>query len=174
MGGLLRRVRDERWGTDEVRQWLGDERDIVVQGLRLLGENAADVPFSIAGEYAYTVGNVAIALLRSWNTEILLSEELARWLRELSPGAAAHVERLRGRDADAALLDFCGTYYPSERMPPFWHREEVSASNFAAWLPVPTVAMILQKRVCWRSSTMATVTSYLDPRTAMSKNSSNR
>ena len=62
--------------ADQVRRWLGDERDIVVQGLRLLGENTADVPFSIDGEYAYTVGNVAIALLRSWNTEILLSEEL--------------------------------------------------------------------------------------------------
>ena len=132
LGGLLRRVPNERWGSDQVRRWLENERNIVVQGLRLLGENAADAPFAIDGEYAYTAGNVAIALLRSWNTEILLSEELARWLRELSPGAAAHVERLRGRDADAALLDFCGTYYPSERMPPFWHREEVSASNFAS------------------------------------------
>ena len=132
MGGLLRRVPAERWGTDEVRQWLADERDIVVRGLRLLGENAAEVPFPIDGDYAYTVGNVAIALLRSWNTEILLSKELACWLRELSFGAAAHVERLRGMDADAALLDFCGTYYPSKRMPPFWHREEVSKSNFAS------------------------------------------
>ena len=95
MGGLLRRVPSERWGPDEVRQWLGDERDIVARGLRLLGENAAATPFPIAGEYAYTVGNVAIALLRSWNTEILLSEELARWLRELSTTAADHVERLR-------------------------------------------------------------------------------
>ena len=132
MGGLLRRVPAERWGTDEVRQWLADERDIVVRGLRLLGKNAAEVPFPIDGDYAYTVGNVAIALLRSWNTEILLSKELACWLRELSFGAAAHVERLRGMDADAALLDFCGTYYPSKRMPPFWHREEVSKSNFAS------------------------------------------
>ena len=132
MGGLLRRVPDERWGADEVRRWLGDERDIVVQGLGLLGENAADAPFSIDGEYAYTAGNVAIALLRSWNTQILLSEELARWLRELSTTAANHVARLRGVDADAALLDFCGTYYPSERMPPFWQREEVSAANFAS------------------------------------------
>ena len=40
MGGLLRRVPAERWGPDEVRQWLGDERDIVARGLRLLGENA--------------------------------------------------------------------------------------------------------------------------------------
>ena len=132
MGGLLRRVPDERWGADEVRRWLGDEPDIVVQGLRLLRENAADDPFFIAGEPAYTVENVAIALLRSWNTEILLSEELARWLRELSPTAANHVEGLRGVDADAALLDFCGTYYPGERMPPFWQGEEVSASNFAS------------------------------------------
>ena len=131
MGGLLRRVPSERWGPDEVRQWLGDERDIVARGLRLLGENAADVPFSIDSEYAYTVGNVAIALLRSWNTAILRSEELARWLRELSTTAANHVERLRGMDPDAALLDFCGTYYLGERMPPFWRREEVSASNFA-------------------------------------------
>ena len=88
--------------------------------------------FSVAGEPAYTVENVAIALLRSWNTEILLSEELARWLRELSPSAADHVERLQGMDADAALLDFCGTYYPGERMPPFWQREEVSTANFAS------------------------------------------
>ncbi len=132
MGGLLRRVPDERWGADEVRQWLSKEPDIVVQGLRLLRENAADDPFFIAGEPAYTVENVAIALLRSWNTEILRSEELARWLRELSPTAANHVERLRGMDADAALLDFCGTYYPGERMPPFWQREEVSAANFTS------------------------------------------
>lgn len=132
MGGLLRRVPDERWGADEVRRWLGDEPDIVVQGLRLLRENAADDPFFIASEPAYTVENVAIALLRSWNTEILLSDELARWLRELSPTAANHVERLQGMVADVALLDFCGTYYPSERMPPFWQGEEVSASNFTS------------------------------------------
>ena len=132
LGGLLRRVPAERWGTDQVQQWLGDERDIVARGLRLLGENATDAPFSIDGEYAYTVGNVAIALLRSWDTEILRSEELAHWLRGLSPTAAAHVERLRGMDADAALLDFCGTYYPSERMPPFWRGEEVSVANFAS------------------------------------------
>ena len=131
MGGLLRRVPDERWGPDEVRRWLSDEPDIVVQGLRFLGENAANAPFCIDGEYAYTAGNVAIALLRSWNTEILRSEELARWLRELSPSAANHVEKLRSMDADAALLDFCGTYYPGQRMPPFWQREEVSAANFA-------------------------------------------
>ena len=131
LGGLLRRVPAERWGADEVQRWLADERDIVVQGLRLLGENAAEVPFPIAGEDAYTAGNVAIALLRSWNTQVLLSEELDRWLRELSTTAAAHVARLRGQDADAALLDFCGTYYPGERMPPFWRREEVSAANFA-------------------------------------------
>ena len=133
MGGLLRRVPAERWGTDEVQRWLRDERNIVVQGLRFLGENAADVPFSIDGDYAYTVGNVAIALLRSWNTEILLSDELACWLHVLSHSAASYVEseRLRGMDADAALLDFCGVYYPSGRMPPFWCREEVSASNFA-------------------------------------------
>ena len=113
-------------------RWLSDEPDIVVQGLRLLRENAADDPFFIAGEPAYTVENVSIALLRSWNTEILRSEELARWLRELSSTAANHVARLQGMDPDAALLDFCGTYYPSERMPPFWQREEVSATNFAS------------------------------------------
>ena len=132
LGGLLRRVPAERWGADEVQQWLADEPDIVAQGLRLLGENAADTPFSLASERAYTVGNVAIALLRSWNTEILLSEELVRWLRALSLSAADHVERLQGMDADAALLDFCGTYYPSQPMPPFWQREEVSAANFAS------------------------------------------
>lgn len=132
MGGLLRRVPAERWGADEVQQWLADEPDIVAQGLRLLGENAADTPFSLASERAYTVGNVAIALLRSWNTEILLSEELVRWLRALSPSAADHVEKLQVMDADAALLDFCGTYYPGERMAPFWQREEISAANFAS------------------------------------------
>ena len=131
LGGLLRRDPNERWGADEVRRWLGDERDIVVQGLRLLGENTAKTPFSVNGEDAYTVGNVAIALLRSWNTEILLSEELARWLHELSPSAANHVEQLRDMDPDEALLNFCGTYYPSGRMPPFWQGEEVSAANFA-------------------------------------------
>ena len=132
MGGLLRRVFAQRWGAGEVRQWLADEPDIVVRGLYLLGENAANAPFYIDGEYAYTAGNVAIALLRSWNTEILLSEELAHWLHKLSPSAADHVARLQGMDADAALLDFCGTYYPGERMPPFWQREEVAAANFAS------------------------------------------
>lgn len=132
LGGLLRRVSDERWGADEVRRWLGDEPDIVARGLRLLGENAAGAPFPVDGEPAYTVGNVAIALLRSWNTEILRSDALAHWLRELSPSAADHVESLRGMDPDEALLDFCGTYYPGERMPPFWQREEVSAANFAS------------------------------------------
>ena len=129
MGGLLRRVPAERWGADEVQQWLADEPDIVARGLRLLGENAADAPFYVDGEPAYTAGNVAIALLRSWNTEILRSDALAHWL---SPTAANHVARLQGMDADAALLDFCGTYYPGERMPPFWQREEVSAANFAS------------------------------------------
>lgn len=131
MGGLLRRVPDQRWDAEGVRQWLEGKRDIVVQGLRLLGENAADAPFDVDGEYVYTVSNLAIALLRSWNTEILRSKELAHWLRSLSTTAADHVERLRGGDADAALLDFCGTYYPGERMPPFWQGEEVSAANFA-------------------------------------------
>lgn len=129
LGGLLLRVPDERWGATEVQQWLADEPNIVARGLRLLGENAADAPFSIDGDPAYTAGNVAIALLRSWNTEILRSDALAHWL---SPTAANHVARLQGMDADAALLDFCGTYYPGERMPPFWQREEVSAANFAS------------------------------------------
>ncbi|MDE2811343.1 MAG: hypothetical protein OXN90_23235, partial [Gemmatimonadota bacterium] len=97
-----------------------------------LGENAADAPFDVDGEYVYTVSNLAVALLRSWNTNILLSSsDLSSWLRSLSTSAANHVESLRDMDADAALLNFCGTYYPGERMPPFWQREEVSVANFA-------------------------------------------
>ena len=132
LGGLLHRVPVERWGAAEVQRWLADEPDIVARGLRLSGENAADAPFYVDGEPAYTAGNFAIALLRSWNTQILRSDALAHWLRELSPTAANHVARLRGIDPDAALLDFCGTYYPGKRMPPFWQREEVSAANFAS------------------------------------------
>ena len=134
LGGLLRRVPEQRWGADEVRQWIEGEPEIVARGLRLLGENAADDPFPVNGEYAYTVSNLAIALLRSWNTDLLLgSGDLSGWLRRLSPGAADHLEGIRRREvnADAALLDFCGTYHPGERMPPVWRGEEVSARNFA-------------------------------------------
>ena len=134
LGGLLRRVPEQRWGADEVRQWIEGEPKIVARGLRLLGENAADEPFAVNGEHAYTVSNLAIALLRSWNTDLLLgSGGLSGWLRRLNPGAADHLEGIRHReaDADAALLDFCGTYHPGERMPPVWRGEEVSARNFA-------------------------------------------
>ena len=132
VAGLLRRVPAERWGADQVRRWLaGDDPRIVVSGLRLLGENAADAPFLIEGESVYTAGGLAVALLRSWNAAALRSDALHEWLGSFSPNAAAQIENARQMDPDAGLLGFCALYYPGGRMPPVWRGESISAPNLA-------------------------------------------
>ena len=132
VAGLLRRVPAERWGPDQVRRWLaGDDPRIVVSGLRLLGENAADAPFLIEGESVHTAGSLAVALLRSWNAAALRSDALHEWLGSFSPNAAAQIENARQMDPDAGLLGFCALYYPGGRMPPVWRGESISAPNLA-------------------------------------------
>ena len=132
VAGLLRRVPAERWGEDEVRRWLaGDDPRIVVSGLRLLGENAADAPFSIDGEKIYTAGSLAVVLLRSWDTGALRSDALVHWLRGFNPTAADQIESAGQMDPDAGLLGFCTWYYPGERMPPVWRGEAISAPSLA-------------------------------------------
>ena len=131
VAGLLRRVPAERWGEDEVRRWLaGDDPRIVVSGLRLLGENAADAPFSIDGENVYTAGSLAAVLLRSWDTGALRSDALMHWLRGFNPTAAGQIERAGQMDPDAGLLGFCALYRPG-RMPPIWRGETISAPSLA-------------------------------------------
>ena len=130
LGGLLRRVAGERWGPDELERWLDGDPSAIVQGLRLLGENAADTPFDFGGEKAFTVGNVAAILLRTWDTDALASPELYAWMERLSPTAAGQLRGLRG--SDLGLLEFCSVYYPGDRMPPVWRGEAITVHSVAA------------------------------------------
>lgn len=132
VAGLLRRVPAERWGEDEVRRWLaGRAPGIVARGLRLLGENAADVPFDVDGGNVHTAGGLAAVLLRTWNTEALRSDALVHWLRGFSPTAADQIEHARTMDPDVGLLGFCALWHPGERMPPTWRGEAISAPRLA-------------------------------------------
>ena len=131
IGGLMQRHPAGRWGADEVRRWLDGDAQVIVNGLRSLGESAAPTPFAIGGEDCCTVGNTTRALLRSWDTGSLYGDEFLPWLRGLSRTAASCAERARELPRDAGLLHFCRTLYPGGRMPAVWRGERVSASNLA-------------------------------------------
>ena len=127
LGGLLHRVAAERWGIGELQRWLRNDPPTIARGLRRLGENPAETPFRLGGETVHTVGNVAVTLLRTWGT--VASSELVDWMEALSPTAAEQLRGLGGNDRN--LLEFCGTYYPGDLMPPVWRREAITASSLA-------------------------------------------
>ena len=131
VAGLLVRAPASRWGQVELALWLDGDPQIVVRGLRRLGENAAATPYVAGAEAVYTVGNLAEALLRSWNTEALTDEGLLDWLSGLSVMAADRMRQARAMDPDEGLLHFCGLYHPGDRMPPVWRGEPVSRTRTA-------------------------------------------
>lgn len=134
VGGLMQPSPVDRWGGDEIRRWLDGDAETVMQGLRGLGETAAQEPFAIGGEHCYTVGNAARALLRGWDTETLYGDEFPAWLHQVSRTAWSCAEQARRLPRDVGLLHFCATLYPGgrERMPALWRGERVSVGNLAA------------------------------------------
>ena len=134
LGGLMQRNPADRWGETQVRRWLDGDVEVIVSGLRGLGEGAAPSPFFIGGEACCTAGNTTRALLRSWDTGALYGDAFPPWLRALSSTAASCAVQARALHQDAGLLHFCRTLYPGgpERMPAVWRGEPVSASRLSA------------------------------------------